>query len=78
MATHYNNPALSEEPRNQRAKIIITPENESLYNWLERTGRFKPRESEELDDDPIPEDLEDIIDTVIDNLNKEETQECDL
>lgn len=78
MATRYKNPALNEEPRNQRAKIIITPENESLYNWLERTGRFKPRESEELDDDLIPEDLEDIIDTVIYNFNKEETEECDL
>ncbi|MFB2772460.1 DUF3134 family protein [Pelatocladus sp. BLCC-F211] len=80
MVTRYNNPALHEEPRNQRAQILLTAQNESLYDWLERTGRFKSYESDKLHDDEMSEELEDIIETAIYNLQKEqeEAEEFDL
>jgi hypothetical protein len=75
MTARYNNPALREEPRTQRAKIISANEQESLYNWLQRTGRFKSGEFDPLHNEKVPEELEDIMEADLYNLPKEEEEE---
>jgi Protein of unknown function (DUF3134) len=76
MVTRYSSPALREEPRNQRTKIIFARENESLYQWIRSTGRFKPREPDEETSDPeMLEELEDIMETSIYEQEKEEEAE---
>jgi predicted house-cleaning noncanonical NTP pyrophosphatase (MazG superfamily) len=63
MSTLYN-PALSEEPRNQSIKIIPPVLRESLLNWLERIGRFRSEEIGEFQDYKMPEELDDILETI--------------
>ncbi|MGH7998284.1 MAG: DUF3134 family protein [Brasilonema sp.] len=66
MVKRYNHPALHEESRNQPAQILLIKENESLYRWIENTGRFKSYESDELHADKVSEELEDIMETSYD------------
>lgn len=70
------NPALSEETRNQSVKIIPPIPRESLLNWLERTGRFRSDEIPEFQDYKMPEELDDILETmeteVFDSEDEEE------
>ncbi|MBW4633726.1 MAG: DUF3134 domain-containing protein [Iphinoe sp. HA4291-MV1] len=75
MIRRYNHPALHEEPRNQPAQIRFIKEEESLYGWIESTGRFKSYESDELHADEMLEELEDIMDTSMYDLEKEEEAE---
>lgn len=56
------NPALREEPRSQRAQVIPVGEKESLYNWIESTGRFKAYEPDDAHSDLLVDELEEIID----------------
>lgn len=73
MVAVYDNPALHEEPLNQKATAMPLRENESLLNWIEGSGRFKPYESGELISDKIVEDIEEILETS-DYLDKEEEE----
>lgn len=75
MVNHYNFPSLHEEPRNQRAQILLIKESESLYNWIESTGRFKSYESDEVHADDLSEELDDIMEPSIYDLEKEEEAE---
>ena len=74
MVTRYSSPALREEPRNQRTKIIYTRENESLFQWIKNTGRFKPREPDEANDPEMLEELDEIMETSIYEQEKEEEE----
>lgn len=76
MVTVYDNPALHEEPLNQKATAMPLRENESLLNWIEGSGRFKLYESGELISDKVVEDIEEILETS-DYLDKEEEEEWD-
>lgn len=58
------NPALTEEARNQSIKIIPPIPRESLLNWLERTGRLRSDESADFQDYKMPEELDDILETI--------------
>jgi Protein of unknown function (DUF3134) len=61
MVAHYN-PALRQEPRNHPAGVIPPRDQESLYKWIENTGRFKAYEVEEsTTEDRGGEDLEEIM-----------------
>jgi Protein of unknown function (DUF3134) len=60
MVAHYN-PALRQEPRNHPAGVIPPRDQESLYKWIENTGRFKAYEVEESVADRGGEDLEEIM-----------------
>jgi Protein of unknown function (DUF3134) len=61
MSTHHN-PALRQEPRGTLAGVIPPRAHESLYNWIEGTGRFKAYEVDDsLLDDRGGEDLEEIM-----------------
>jgi Protein of unknown function (DUF3134) len=60
-AKYYHNPALHEEPRNQPIKIPPLKSRESLLSWLESTGRFQVSEIIDLQDQKVPEDLDDIL-----------------
>lgn len=76
MVTHYN-PSLRQELRYQAIPVIPLITTESLLDWLKRTGRLKPRE---IDlslclDDEIPEDLEYMPESEMDNLEEEEETE---
>jgi hypothetical protein len=71
MATHHN-PALSEEPRNRPITVIPPILRESLFSWLESTGRFQAYEISELPGQSVPEDLDSILEPEIDALEDEE------
>jgi hypothetical protein len=73
----FHNPALSEESRNEPARIIPFHESEPLLEWLKRKDRlFKSNESHENHVKSIPGELDDIIDLTIYELDEEE--ESDL
>lgn len=76
MVKVYNNPALHEEPINQKATAMPLRKNDSLLNWIESTGRFKLHEPTELPSDKVEEDIEEILETS-DYLDKEEEEEWD-
>jgi hypothetical protein len=59
--TIRSNLALSEEPINQPIKIVTPVLRESLFSWLERTGRFQANEGDELQDHKVLEDLDDLL-----------------
>ncbi|NJO39190.1 MAG: DUF3134 family protein [Cyanobacteria bacterium CRU_2_1] len=59
--TTRHNPALYEEPLNQPMKVVPPMPRESLFSWLESTGRFQSREIDEFQDHKVPEDLDDIL-----------------
>lgn len=77
MAKVYNNPALQEEAWDKPIQIILPRENESIYDWIESTGRFKLHEADKSQDDKVTEDLEDILDTPIYNQDLEEEDKED-
>jgi hypothetical protein len=70
--TVRHNPALSEEPRNQPMKNVPLIARESLFSWLESTGRFQAVESDELQDQKMVEDIDDILDPEIYTVEDEE------
>ena len=74
MATHLN-PALYEEPLKQPMKAVPPVPRESLFNWLERTGRFQSSEVDGFQDHKITEDLDDILEPEIYALENEEDQQ---
>jgi hypothetical protein len=43
------NPSLREEPRDQKARVISTPRESSILDWLENTGRLRARDNNEFD-----------------------------
>lgn len=65
MAALCNNPALHQEPRNQPVRVIIRSESESIYDWIERTDRFKSYEPSELMSEPALEDLDEILEASV-------------
>lgn len=68
------NLALSEEPINQPMKAVPPVLRESLFSWLERTGRFQSSEVDEFEDRKILEDLDDILEPETYSLDNEEEQ----
>jgi Protein of unknown function (DUF3134) len=65
MVTRHN-PALRQESLNQPARIIPPRELESLFTWIEGTGRFQSNEFNEFDEshyNKVAEELEDIMDS---------------
>lgn len=70
--TIRSNPALSEEPINQPMKTVIPVLRESLFSWLERTGRFRSSEVDDLQDHKISEDLNDFLEPDVYVLESEE------
>ncbi|HEY9663087.1 MAG TPA: DUF3134 family protein [Allocoleopsis sp.] len=65
MTILHSNPALYEEPLNQPIKAVPPALRESLFGWLERTGRFQSHEVDDLPDHKITEDLDDILEPEI-------------
>jgi Protein of unknown function (DUF3134) len=79
MVEHYN-PALRQEPRSRLAGVIPPRDQESLYNWIEGTGRFKAYEVDETSlEDRGGEDLEEIMGISSYGADKDdEEEEMDL
>lgn len=56
------NPSLREIPRSQTADVLPTQQEPSILNWLEGTGRLKPREVVVVtDDDEESEEIDDLM-----------------
>ncbi|MBL1179115.1 DUF3134 family protein [Pantanalinema sp. GBBB05] len=73
------NPSLSEEPRNQRIKVVPPVARESLLSWLESSGRLhSSEESDDLKDYKMAEDINDFLDPELYPLDEEEDQEEQL
>lgn len=74
--TNYYNPALHEEPQNQPTKIFPLIPRETLFSWLESSGRFRKNDIEEFQggDDRIPDELDDILEPEIYALENEEEE----
>lgn len=62
MNKKYENPALQEEPIGEPAVIIAPRDNESIFRWLKRTGRFIFDRPDRFHDDMMSDELEDILD----------------
>jgi Protein of unknown function (DUF3134) len=62
MVTRHN-PALRQESLSQPARIIPPRDMESLFTWIEGTGRFQSNEFDESHDHKVAEELEDIMDS---------------
>ncbi len=73
--TKYFNPALYEEPLNQPMQAVPPVLRESLFGWLERTGRFQSSEVDDFQDHAITEDLNDFLETEIYVLEDEADQQ---
>lgn len=74
MVKLYNS-ALHEEPRNQEPAIIPPRQDNSLLNWLSKTGRLVAREAGEHNYEEIEEEeLEELMETT-DTHGFEEEQE---
>jgi Protein of unknown function (DUF3134) len=69
------NPALREEPRNQRAQVIPVRDKDSLFAWIENTGRFKAYVPEDAPADLLVDELEEIIDKSAYDLKLEDDSE---
>jgi spore coat protein CotF len=73
--TTPRNPALRQELLSQKPLVIPPRENESMFEWLESTGRFKPYETvEEILYKPV-EELEEIMDAPLYGVDKEEEED---
>jgi hypothetical protein len=67
------NPALRQELLSQKPLVIPPRENESMFEWLESTGRFKPYETgEEIHQYKPAEELEEIMDAPLYGVDKED------
>jgi hypothetical protein len=60
MATFHNR-ALQQESIGEPAAIIAPRKNESLFKWIQSTGRFKSYESDKYQDNKAADELEDIL-----------------
>ncbi len=59
-----HNPSLHEEPQSQKAIIIAPRSEESLFGWLESTGRFVARDlADDKHGSRADDELEAILDT---------------
>ena len=56
--TPFHNPALRQESKSQSPKVLRYVPRETLLEWLERTGKLKSHEMNELQDRKTPEDIE--------------------
>lgn len=72
--TPYHSPELYEEPRNQRMKVIPLAPRESLFHWIESSGRFRSSEMDESQDYPIAEELESFLESDSYALDQEEEE----
>jgi hypothetical protein len=55
-------PALQEESIGEPASIIIPREDESIFKWIQSTGRFIPYQSDKCQDDKVIDEFEDLLD----------------
>lgn len=78
--TKYFNPALHEEPRNEKNTVVIPfKQEESFIKWLQSTGRLVPRWSyEEYDEQQVEEeDVTEITNSITNYNFLEEEQEIE-
>lgn len=73
MKKGYKNPALREEPIGEPALIIAPRNNESIFRWIQSTGRFKSREIVQEYEPIDTNELEELLDEEED-LDSEELE----
>ena len=62
MSKKHVNPALQSEPIGEPASIIAPRKDESLFRWIQSTGRFMANQSDKFQDDRESNELDDILD----------------
>ena len=62
-----NNPSLRLTPRHEPGDVIRTPQETSILDWLEASGRMMPREEQEEETSETDEDLEMMVESVDNN-----------
>lgn len=67
-----HNPALRQELLSQRPPIIAPREKESIFEWIESTGRFESYDLHDSHNDVVTDELEEIIGAPIYELDKED------
>ncbi len=74
-----HNPALSVQPRSQPARVIPLRQEESLFAWLENSGRLVGPNSIEVPNygEVEAEELEEIMDPTLTYGYDEETADLD-
>ncbi|MBM0743441.1 DUF3134 family protein [Phormidium sp. CLA17] len=71
----FNNPSLSEEPRNQAMRVAPKIAQETLLGWLESSGRLKPSEIGDFQEHKISGDLDEFLEPEIHDIEDEEESE---
>lgn len=61
MTKKHINPALQQEPIGEPASIIAPRENESIFRWIQNTGRFMVNQADRFRDDEGSDELEDML-----------------
>lgn len=59
---YKNHPALHQAPIGEAALIIAPRDSESVFKWIESSGRFKSHESDKCLSDKPTSEVEDILD----------------
>jgi len=67
-----NNPSLRLTPRHEPGDVIPTPQETSILDWLEASGRMMPREEQEEETSEPDEDLEGLMVDSVDNDEDED------
>ncbi len=55
------NPSLREEPRNQRATVLVQRQAPSILDWLEQSGRLLARDSNDMDYGDDEEEINELM-----------------
>lgn len=71
-----NNPSLRLTPRHEPGDVIPTPQETSILDWLEASGRMMPREEQEEESREPDEDLDGLVEGV-DNNDEDEDYDND-
>ncbi len=72
-----NNPSLRLTPRHEPGDVIPSPQETSILDWLEASGRMMPREDREEEPRETDEDLDGLMGESVDNNEDYDDNEGD-
>jgi Protein of unknown function (DUF3134) len=75
MVKRFNNPALREESLSQLARVIPPRAQESIFNWIEDSGRFTDA-SFTSHTEASEEELENILESTMYELDKDDDDDA--
>lgn len=72
-----NNPSLRLTPRHEPGDVIPTPQETSILDWLEASGRMMPREEQEEEATETDPDIDGFIGEDLDSQEEYDGNEDD-